>query len=232
MEHLDSFADRRLVASCVHCSGATETRDHVPSRILLDEPYPANLPVVPACASCNTGFSLDETYFACLVECARTGSVEAVQREKIRRILEQTPALAAKIMQARTAAPAGDISFTFEKERVQNVVVKLARCHAAHELSEPQHDEPSHIMFTPLHLLSNESRQHFETPPQPSAWPEVGSRAMQRLVISDGQVFGPQWIQIQEGQYRFVAVAEGAVMVRFVVGEYLACEVIWGGDEA
>lgn len=154
-----------------------------------------------------------------------------VQREKIRRILEKTPALATKIMQARTATPTGDISFTFEQERVQNVVVKLARCHAAHELSEPQQNEPSHIMFTPLHLLRNGTRQHFETPPQPSAWSEVGSRAMQRLVISDGQVFGPQWIEVQEGQYRFVAIAEDAVMIRFVVGEYLACEVIWGGDE-
>jgi len=40
-------------------------------------------------------------------------------------------------------------------------------------------------------------------------------------------VFGPEWIDVQPGQYRYLAVAEQAVMIRFVIGEYLACEVIW-----
>jgi hypothetical protein len=48
MQQLRSYADERLVASCVYCGNVTETRDHVPSRILLDEPYPENLPVVPS----------------------------------------------------------------------------------------------------------------------------------------------------------------------------------------
>lgn len=59
MEQLGSYADERLLAGCVYCGGATESRDHVPSRILLDEPYPENLPVVPSCDSCNGGYSLD-----------------------------------------------------------------------------------------------------------------------------------------------------------------------------
>ncbi len=95
MEYLQSYADSRLIAACIHCGAETKTRDHCPSRILLDEPYAANLPVVPACAKCNGGFSLDEEYFACLVECARTGSVESVLRPKIRWILNESPALAA-----------------------------------------------------------------------------------------------------------------------------------------
>ena len=73
MRQLHSFADDRLLAGCVYCSGSTETRDHIPSRVLLDEPYPENLLVIPACGSCNESFSLDEEYVACLVECARTG---------------------------------------------------------------------------------------------------------------------------------------------------------------
>ena len=93
MDQLKSYADERLMAGCVYCGRATETRDHVPSRVLLDEPYPENLPVVPSCEECNRGYSLDEQYFACLVECARVGSIKAVERPKIARILLESPAL-------------------------------------------------------------------------------------------------------------------------------------------
>ena len=233
MEYLNSYADDGLVIGCIHCGACTDTRDHVPSRVLLDEPYPENLPVLPACAQCNEGFSLDEEYVACLVECARTGSVDAVQRPKIHRILNDSPALAARIKRARTVAATGEVSFRAENARVRNVAVKLARGHAAYELSEQKLDPPSHVMFVPLHTLSNEACEHFENPPQPSAFPEVGTRAMQRMVISMAgpTVLGPDWINVQKRQYRYLAIAEDAVMVRFVMGEYLAREVIWDRND-
>jgi hypothetical protein len=43
MEQLKSYADNRLVNGCVYCGGPEETRDHVPSRVFLDPPYPENL---------------------------------------------------------------------------------------------------------------------------------------------------------------------------------------------
>lgn len=55
------FVDKRLTGICVYCGGEPSTRDHVPSKVFLDEPYPENnLPVVPACETCNNSFSLDE----------------------------------------------------------------------------------------------------------------------------------------------------------------------------
>ncbi len=72
MDLVEPFADDRLVANCVHCAAGTETRDHCPSRMLLDKPYPENLPFLPSCTSCNRGFSLDEEYFACLRACPQT----------------------------------------------------------------------------------------------------------------------------------------------------------------
>lgn len=227
MEQLRSFADERLVASCVHCGGTTETRDHCPSRVLLDEPHPENLPYLPACASCNSGFSLDEEYFACLVECARTGSVEAVRRPKVRRILEHSPALATRLIQARSLTDSGGTWFSLEQNRVNNVVLKLARGHAAYELSEPHYEKPSHFMITPLHILTPEARDHFETPPATFGWPEVGSRAMQRMGVAFSTPGISPWIYVQSGQYRYLAVAEGAVLIRIVISEYLACEVLW-----
>src|SRR5438309_5431695 len=93
------FADERFAALCVYCGGEPSTADHVPSRVLIDQPYPDNLPVVPACAKCNNRFSVDEPYLACLVECALAGSVapNLVCRTKVKRILAKRPALASEI---------------------------------------------------------------------------------------------------------------------------------------
>jgi hypothetical protein len=230
MDYLPSYADSRLIASCIFCGAETETRDHCPSRILLDEPYPTNLPVMPSCLLCNTGFSLDEQYFACLVECARTGSPLAVKRPKIRRILEANPALAGRLENVRTIADDGCISFATENARVQAVVLKLAQGHAAYEISEIVRHKPSRVLIIPLHLLKPEARDHFETPPSIAGWPEVGSRAMRRMFLQDGSILGPDWVEVQEGRYRYLAAAEGHVIVRIVIGEYLACEVIWNDD--
>lgn len=76
---------KRLDLICSYCGvNYPDTKDHVPSKILLDEPYPENLPVVPCCSKCNSSFSLDEEYVACLLECAIHGtkSIENLIRIK------------------------------------------------------------------------------------------------------------------------------------------------------
>jgi hypothetical protein len=67
LKQITPFSDLRLDAQCAYCGSFPESRDHVPSKILLDEPFPYNLPVVPSCNNCNNGFSKDETYFACAI---------------------------------------------------------------------------------------------------------------------------------------------------------------------
>jgi hypothetical protein len=230
MEQLKSYADERLIAGCIYCGRATESRDHVPSRVLLDEPYPKNLPVVPACDACNRSYSLDEQYFACLTECARTGSVEAVQRPKIARILRENLALAERISEARSITKERNVSFAVELARARNVVLKLARGHVAYEASEILVRAPSHFMITPVRALEPSAREHFETVPSSQVWPEVGSRAMQRLIIAGNDVADKGWIEVQPEQYRYFVVDERHVLVRIVVSEYLACEVIWDND--
>jgi hypothetical protein len=231
MEQLRSYADERSLAGCIYCGGATESRDHVPSRILLDEPYPENLPVVPSCESCNGGYSLDEEYFACLVECARMGSVEAATRPRIVRKLRENPNLAARIATARSVNQSGAISFAVEMKRARNVVLKLARGHLAYEANEILRRAPSHFLIAPMETLDDAARKHFESVPSSSVWPEVGSRAMRRLIIAGKDVVDEGWIEVQSQQYRYFVVAEGAVLVRIVISEYLACEVIWDSGD-
>lgn len=223
MKQFFTFADERLVAACVYCGGSTETRDHVPSKVLLDEPFPENLPVVPACRACNESFSLDEEYLACLIEYIIQGSTDTskLRRQKVRSTLKRKPALASKLKQARTVTDNG-ISFVVEHARVENVVLKLARGHAAFELSEPQLQQPNHLAFTPLESISSDAFERFEAPPSVTILPELGSRATLR--IFEG---GLQWIIAQPQRYRYLAAVSDTVVVRIVIGEYLGCEVSW-----
>jgi len=231
MKQLPDYGDQRQTASCVYCGGETRTRDHVPSKVFLDKPYPENLPVVPACGNCNQHFSLDEEYLACLIECVLAGAprLEDIRREKIRQVLAKKPALVSKLAQARSEADDG-VVFAVEVERVRNVVMKLALGHAAYELHEPRYDdEPVRVTFAPIVVMSQDGRHRFEGQPRspvPALWPEVGSRAMQRILMG-ADMDAKGWVVVQPGQYRYRAWVGDGTFVRMVVSEYLACEVVW-----
>jgi len=163
MDQLRNYGDRRNQGWCVYCGRAEETRDHVPSRILLDEPYPANPPIVPACLRCNAGYSLDEEYLACLVDCVLAGDTEpqGIFRAKIRRILSRKPKLAARIRKSKQVID-NRIIFRPEADRVRNVFLKLGHGHAAFELNEPQLDEPARVFFEAFERMTLKERHNFE----------------------------------------------------------------------
>ncbi len=235
MFQLPNYADKRQLTACVYCGGQTGTRDHVPSKVLLEAPYPENLPVVPACTECNASFSTDEEYVACLIGCVMAGDTapEAIRNlgyVKVAKILEKKPSLTHRLKIARTMRD-GHTIFEVEQERVRALVLKLARGHAAFELNEPQLDSPSVCAFAPLALLSHEERHRFEqvTGESICLWPEVGSRAMIRLVEGqDIDVNG--WITVQSERYRYQATVTNGICIKMVLSEYLACEVSWGVD--
>jgi hypothetical protein len=249
MENLKSYGDSRLTQLCLYCRGIIETREHVPSKVLLDEPYPDNLPVVGACAKCNESFSLDEEYLACLIDCVLAGSENPalISRPKIARILREKPALRETFRRARQIVN-GTTSFSIDHLRVRNVILKLARGHAMFELDMPLSEDGVSIEWIPLALMDADARSRFETPLTSSLFPEVGSRAAQRMAVISVTLASvedpkkqivqqllvePGWIDVQPGRYRYLAtvVATGHTVVRMVLSEYLACEVIWKGDD-
>ena len=162
MDQLKNLADNRLISGCIYCGGPAETRDHVPSRIFLDAPLPDNLPVVVACWECNNGFSRDEEYLACLIEAVIAGSTDPdrIRRSSIAAIFRRSPALQARIEAAKTTVK-GQTQFSVEPDRIRNVLLKLAKGHAAYELSQPCRDEPSHVWWGPIGLLSDQQRDDF-----------------------------------------------------------------------
>ncbi len=225
MRQWPNYGDDRNKGWCVFCGGPAETRDHTPSRVFMDEPYPRNLPIVPSCHICNSSFSLDEEYLSCLIECARTGSVHKarVARTKVERTLNRKVALAKRLASARHKSARG-IFWQPEDERVRNVIVKLARGHIAFEQNEPHLDEPTSVSVLSLCVMADEAREEFESPPNFESWPEVGSRAMHRTLVGAEDEY--PWIKVQPHRYRYM-VTTGPFMVRIVIAEYLAAEVVW-----
>ncbi len=226
------FMDKRLTGMCVHCGARPNTRDHVPSKVLLDEPYPAELPVVEACERCNNDFSLDEEYLSCFLECVICGTVDSseIRRQKVRRILNEDPKLKRRIESSQRRDDAGNSVWLPEIDRVQKIVLKLARCHAAYELY-PKLEDPVEVSFVPLPALSEQERMSFE---HLRLWkldflPELGSRAFIRALGGKPDPFAclDDWIVVQPGRYRYAVIETGGMLVRMVLSEYLACMVSW-----
>ena len=228
MQQFSCYGDERNKGFCVHCGGSDETVDHVPSKVFLEEPYPDNLMASPACRRCNNGFSTDEEYLACFLECVVAGEVEPAKlRPKIARILRGNVSLLSRIQQVRRVC-GGTPVWSIEPERAERVVVKIARCHAAFELNEPQLEAPEIVSIKPLLLMSDDERAAFEGQDGDLAlWPEMGSRAMQRLLVSGTDVFSEGWLVVQEGNYRFQVYQAPALVVKIVFREYLGCKVVW-----
>lgn len=245
MDQLTSFADRRLLQGCVYCGAPNAgTRDHVPSRVLLDPPLPTNLPVVPSCLACNNGFSRDEEYFACLIECVIGGTTdpEKIAREGVASSLRRSVKLRT-LLESQRRTFDGHVVFEPTVGRVETVIRKLAIGHAAYELEHSNLGAPTALWYGPVALMSAEQRQHFDAPQIVDLFGEVGSRGMQRMVVThvaavdqegDTRSFDfliNEWVDVQEGSYRYFA-AEGpnGVLVRFVIAEYLAAEVWWANS--
>ncbi len=229
MQQFQCFGDQRNKGFCVHCGGPDETVDHVPSKVLLDEPYPENLMACPSCRTCNNGFSTDEEYLACLLECVVAGVAEPsrLRRPKIARILSANTSLLARLRQARSDDEHTPM-WAVEGDRARRVVLKLARCHAAFELNEPKLEEPDYVNIKPLALMNVEERSAFESQDSEVAlWPEMGSRALQRLIVAGSDVFSEGWLVVQDSNYRFRVSQNGGLEVKIVLREYLASHVVW-----
>jgi hypothetical protein len=190
---------------------------------------------------CNRGFSSDEEYVACLIEAAVLGTTdpEKMRRERVAKTLRRQHRLRSRIEASRHEV-GGQTSFTPEEDRVKNVLLKLARGHAVFELSAVRRDEPNLLSCWPLHAMMPEDREAYEAPYFPEIWGEVGSRGSQRamvitvdLVSADGDhLVAPfvinDWLEVQEDRYRYLAYETPAeVIVKIVIGEYLACLVTW-----
>lgn len=214
------------VLICVYCGVAKGiSRDHVPSKALLDKPYPDDLPCVEACESCNNGFSLNEEYLACLIECVLAGSAdpEKISRPKIKRILQSKPLLRERLQKACRQV-GEETFFEVEHDRISLVIEKLARGHAYFEDQElALNRSPISLKVFPLQVLPLYVKSSFDSPqgfwPDPGALTRNGGYTLERLIQNDCA-----WIEVQPQRYRYSIVNGDLLTVRIVMSEYLGAE--------
>ena len=240
-----SCGDKRLhlpEGICIHCCNVIDlektTKEHIPSKCLLKEPYPEELMVMKACQECNASFSRDEEYFSALLAAVLVGSTDPAKQKtpKGSRRFTKQPALRARIEKSkrvtRTLFGETEIVFMPELGRIENVVVKNARGHALYELDRAVFSEAENVSCTPLQNFTQEQRTKFEE--GAPGWPEVGTRMFMRQCYSfdppQSDMLGP-WVIVQKDVYRFLASDNGdGLLIRSVIQEYLATEVYWSYD--
>jgi len=243
MDQIPQFADERLSAElegrCLYCKKAfgddiVRSVDHCPSKALLLKPYPTNLPTVPSCVSCNSGFSEDEQYVRVFLGCVIAGSADpdAQPDSGVRAALVRAPGLRAGIEAAMRESlfPGDPMMWVPDHKRLSSVLVKNARGHLWYEHAEHRPDPPS-VVYAALETLTDEQREAFENPLDVSGdvLPEVGTRALAR--VFSGDTFDG-WTFVQDDRYRFAIdhLGIGAVRVRSIISEYLATEVLWSDE--
>jgi len=229
MIHREKYSDQRYDGMCSYCGGNGNTKDHVPSKVLLDEEYPENMHKVDCCLECNQGFSADELYFACLVECIIHGSTnpEDVQRPKIKRILTEKEHLRRRISDSMSVQ-GGTYVFQIDEKAVENVLMKLVRGHAAFEASQPRLNPPSFFGYKPVHLMSEQEREIFFSAPEVDIYTDVGSRLFIQMVLDNNNTPFSSWITVQENAYSYMVASQvSRFSVKLLIWDYLAAEAIW-----
>ena len=234
MKQIYHFSDQLGSVDRIPCPeknhSGRSSRDHIPTKALLNSPYPENLMDVGMCQECNSGFARDEEYFAAFLASVISGSTEPdpLQFPTASRILAHNPRLRSRIDATRRveATPGKDtlVTWTPELERIERVIVKNARGHVLFELGQAIALPPTHVNIAPIELLSPQQLSQFEYPRGVAGWPEVGSGLMLRL-LETGECGAGGWMEVQNGVYRY-AIDE-LPRVRIVLREYLAAAVAW-----
>ena len=173
-------------------------------------------------------FSADEEYVACFLSCLvdATTKPEKISRSKIQRILSEKPLLHKRIEKQAKVLSNGVMQIEPESERLNGVIIKLARGHALHEIHELCMQSPSETSINTVNNFSSQEWHAFANPEALTLLPEVGSRAMQMLRVEDG-TFYLDWIIAQKNTYSYYVSQNHAVEVRILLLNYLACYVRW-----
>lgn len=110
--------------ACVYCAAPAITRDHVPPKALLEEPWPPNLRTVPACEACNGSWSLDEQYLALVL--AQIGHVPHLMAKlepggTADRALQGAPRLDNHFTSCLVPGPDGGVQLTVDLARIGRI---------------------------------------------------------------------------------------------------------------
>lgn len=206
---------------CPYCGceldSSNTTVDHIPSKVLIDKPYPAELATIPCCRSCNKGFSSDEEYASVLVECVKnqTFNPNAFSRESIKKTVSHTPSLIETVRQRVIFESKDRFSIDPDDNRFKAVLLKLVKAHLRFEESLFLINSTDiKLLFSSIDKMSDLEVSRFAMPFSSRLLPEVGSRALENLMIlqdDNNQPIGyySPWICYQKDTYSYCVASAG-----------------------
>ena len=241
MKFVPDFSHSGLKAWCIFCrtalSNQNASKEHVPSKVFLQKPYPENLGVIYTCSSCNNRFSLDEEYSAVVVSVMKSGNCDP-KRQAIStasKIMERKSKLTSSLRSGfvQHYAPSGKVytKFSFNKDRLDNVIQKNARTIALYEVGEGYLSDNATVTWWTANQIGKEERIEFEFIDDPDSFPEVGCRMLFRLIEAKDMVNG--WVAVQPDIFRYaLSWSSEFLKIRMVFSEFLFAEVRFAyGDE-
>lgn len=224
--------ERNSVNGCIYCGSRADTREHTPSKAFLTEPFPDNLPTVPACFKCNNGFSFDEDYVACYLDVLKSTVYSGYSiKGKVDERLQKQPTLNA-LIKKQIELKNGKVKFHYDESRFINVLIKLARSHAGYEFDYVNFDYDPDIWYDFRFRMSEEQIKEFNSIAVIDKMPDLGARVYNRLCIVDDPETGKilqtflEPVYVQEGEYRYNVYFDNEdICVKIVIGEILYCVV-------
>ncbi|SEG03004.1 hypothetical protein SAMN05421847_1335 [Halpernia humi] len=231
MQQVHPQNDERYDNICCYCQNSfknNKTKDHIPSKVLLDEPFPENLPIVFCCYDCNQSFSTDEEYFACIIEylVAGTKNIEKIERKKIKNILNQKKYLKNKI-EANITENNGVLTIHFDESVLKKVLSKLVFGHMSYELSNPYIQTPNFIGFNTIDNLNDFEYQEFISDSFVDIIPEVGTRASLNHIIQNQKLIST-WKIVQKNNYQYkLQILDNETVLKVIIRNKLYVIATW-----
>lgn len=227
-----TYWDKSKENGCIYCGDKAETREHIPSKVLLLEPYPDNLPTIPACFKCNNSFSADEEYFACYLEMLKSQVYNDFScSEHILDILEKKPQLR-QLINSQITNIDGKVKLSYDKNRFIHIINKLAICHTGYDFDNVDFDGPVNTWYDFAFNLTHEEKVKFEMPQIMDCLPEISSRFSCNFCIAENTQTGEMfllndWMTVQEHRYKYYISHNdnGGIRVKIIVYDYFYCQV-------
>lgn len=114
---------------CLYCGKQAKNKEHVPSKSLLEKPYPNNLITFPACDVCNNSFSLDEEYFLNVLATLSESQTLVARTQpggSIFKSRERSDKLYKRLLNSLIQEENGKTYFRPETDRLKKVIEKYA----------------------------------------------------------------------------------------------------------
>lgn len=227
-----TYWDKNRECGCIYCGDVATTREHIPSKTFLVEPYPDNLPTIPACFPCNNGFSFDEQYVAYYLEILKSHIFIGYKcNEEALTALENLSSLK-HLIDSQIKKIDGKIHFNFNRDRFVRIINKLAIGHAGYDFDNVDLDGPANTWFEFAPFLNEEQKRLFLQPQVMDKLPEISSRFSCNYCVLENLEPGESfllndWIVVQDQRYKYhIYINEaGGVTVKMVILEMLYCQV-------